>query len=147
MVALRVLKWSLQVGHGSITILDLEGVNIDIKREVIKCIPMESCWPMAYDSTTHILEFWKSCNLSVHLLLCLRLLTVVECLPLQLRGPQQTHGSGGRNSGSLHALLQHLEPLWTYHKFLFLGSYTDFPLSPFPLFISAGSRTVDYILH
>lgn len=59
MVALRVLKWSLQVGHGSITILDLEGVNIDIKREVIKCIPMESCWPMAYDSTTHILEFLK----------------------------------------------------------------------------------------
>lgn len=59
MVALRVLKWSLQVGHGSITILDLEGVNIDIKREVIKCIPMESCWPIGIrldDSHSRVLK-------------------------------------------------------------------------------------------
>ena len=72
----------------------------------------------------------------------LQLLAVVKCPTLQ-----RTHGSGGRNSGSLHAMLQHLEPLSTYHKFLFLGSYTVFPLSLFPLFIIAGSRAVVYILH
>lgn len=58
----------------------------------------------------------------------------------------------GQEAGPLSAFtFGHLEPLSTYHKFRSLGSRAVFlcsrSLLPFPLFISAGSRTVGHILH
>lgn len=64
---------------------------------------------------------------------------------LQLRGPQQTHRSGGRNSMLCSSIWNHSWPI-TNSSFLAAIQFS-LSFSPFPLFIRAGSRTVVYILH